>query len=246
MIPHAMQTLKAEFALVFQEFGQTPAMKILQSGRLTVAHYKSYLRQVFHYTRDNPQIQALAATYFRGSDRAFVKMFYKHASQEIGHDLMALADLAALGEDTSRVPIENPLPATAALNGFVFTTIYNRNPIGYLGYLFFLEFLPTSSGEAYMVMLERIGVPRKAMTFLQEHATVDVHHNRMMEHYAARLIRTAGDMSAVIYTMKATAKLYADMLLAAIEQADCHKDWGIADDEAVRWEPSAELADAAE
>lgn len=224
----AFARLRQAFQGVMADFSQTPVMRQLLTGHLTVKHYKQILRQIYHYTRDNPQIQALAAVHFRGTDRDAVRMFFRHASSEIGHDQMALNDLASLGEDVSSIPIENPLPETAAFNAFVFHLIQHANPVGYLGYLYFLEFLPTSSGAAYMDILERTGIPRAAMTFLAEHTTVDVHHNRLMEQYAERLIRDQDDFDAVVYAMRATARLYAAMLQAAIEQADHPTNWGIA------------------
>ena len=89
-------------------------------------HYKSYLEQTYHYTKNNPQIQALATVYFRGKDRDFVKLFYKHAISEVGHDLMALQDLETLGGDATVVKKQYPLPSTIALNSFVFWQIYNH------------------------------------------------------------------------------------------------------------------------
>jgi pyrroloquinoline quinone (PQQ) biosynthesis protein C len=222
-----LDRLHSCFISVLASFNQSPALQRLSSGNITIEHYKSYLRQIYHYTKDNPQIQALATVYFRGDDRDLVKMFYKHAISEIGHDMLALRDLETLGEDTSRIRTEYPLPATIALNAFVYWQIYNHNPIGYLGYLFFLEFLPTSSGNDYMRLLEGIGVPKEAMAFILEHATVDVAHNKLMEKYAEHLIHTESDLDAVIYAMRATGKLYSDMLLAAFEQADNPQDWGV-------------------
>lgn len=216
------------FQDVIAEFSRSPAMRRLGQGDFTAAHYRQVLRQTYHYTRDNPQIQALAAVHFRGTDRDAVRMFFRHASSEIGHDAMALADLASLGEDVTDIPYENPLPETAAFNAFVFHVIQHGNPVGYLGYLYFLEFLPTSQGAAYMDILERLGIPRSAMTFLAEHTTVDMHHNRLMERYVERLIHSQDDFDAITYTMRATARLYAAMLLAAIDQADNPSSWGIA------------------
>ena len=230
-----MQAIKSVFADVLRDFEQSPAMQKILSGNMSVQHYKSYLRQTYHYTRDNPQIQALATVYFRGTDRAFVKMFYKHAISEIGHDDLALNDLKMLGENTEHVRTENPLPATVALNAFVFYQIYNRNPIGYLGYLFFLEFLPTSSGAGYMQLLEQAGVPKEAMTFLLEHTHVDVYHNRLMEKYLEGLVQTEADLDAIIYTMRGTGVLYASILQAAFEQAENPKDWGVDQQEAARY-----------
>ena len=111
--------IKKEFEVVLKAFEESCAMRKILSGELTIDHYKSYLRQTYHYTKDNPQIQALATVYFRGSDREFIKMFYKHAISEIGHDELALHDLRYLGENDDQIRTENPLPATVALNGFV-------------------------------------------------------------------------------------------------------------------------------
>ncbi len=228
------ERLKQEFAAVSAEFNQSPAMKRFASGQMGVSHYKEILKQVYFYTRENPQIQALASVHFRGSDRDLVRMFFKHAVSEIGHDKMALSDLASLGEDPAPIPNGNPLPATRALTAFVFYEIQFGNPIAYLGYLYFLEFLPTGSGGIYMRMLENLGVPLSAMSFLQEHVSVDVQHNKLMERYAERIIQNEADYDAVVYAMRVTGQLYADMLAAALEQADNPKSWGIAHREVSR------------
>ena len=234
-IMNQMNIIKAEFAKVLQVFEASPAMQRILRGNMTIEHYKSYLQQTYHYTKDNPQIQALATVYFRGNDREYVRMFYKHAISEIGHDELALSDLKTLGENIDQVRIENPLPATVALNAFVYYQIYNRNPIGYLGYLFFLEFLPTGSGAAYMQLLEKAGVPKSAMGFLLEHTNVDVYHNRLMEKYIEGLVKTEADLQAIIYSMRGTGELYASMLHAAFMQAEKPVAWGIDSQEAARY-----------
>ena len=239
-----LERLGSAFILVMQEFSTSPAIKRLHTGNFDARHYGSILRQIYHYTRDNPQIQALAAVRFRGNDRSMVRMFFRLASSEIGHDQMALNDLSGLGEDISRIPFENALPATAAFNAFAFHQIQYGNPIGYLGYLYFLEFLPTSSGQAYMDQLASLGIPRSSMTFLLEHATVDVHHNQLMARYVSGLIHNEADFEAVRYAMRVTGRLYADMLIAAIEDADNPQDWGIAHTELSR--TNALLHDAKE
>lgn len=178
------------------------------------------LRQIFHQARENPQLQALAAVRFRGDQRKSVKRFFQHAISEIGHDQLALDDLAALGEDVRNVPYERPHPATAAVTAFAFYQVEHFNPIGYLGYLFHLEFTPTQDGAGYMERLRSIGVPSEAMTFLQEHSTVDVAHNKLMERYAEDLIQSDDDLNAVVYTMRGTAYLYAEMLTACLKFVD--------------------------
>lgn len=227
-------TINNEFAVAMSRFAASPALRTLAEGRITLAHYKVVLREIYHYAKEDPQIQALATVYFRGDDRESVKMFLKHAIAEIGHDRMALADLEVLGEDTSLIPLTNPLPATMALTAFPFYQIQFANPIGYLGYLYFLEHMPTAAGAVYATALAAAGVPETAMGFLQEHMTVDVAHNKLMEEYLVRLVRTEADLAAVAYALHVTAELYAAMLASAIERADAPLATAVRYEEAYR------------
>jgi hypothetical protein len=213
--------VRAEWENVRLDFNRCEAMQRIVGGDIGIAHYKSILRQIFHQARENPQLQALAAVRFRGGQRESIKRFFQHATSEIGHDKLALADLAVLGEDVANIPAERPHPATAALTAFAFHHVEYSNPIGYLGYLFHLEFTPTQDGALYMDRLRSLGVPDEAMTFLAEHATVDVAHNKLMERYAEDLIRTEDDFDAVVYVMRATGYLYGEMLRAAIAHPTC-------------------------
>lgn len=221
-----LERLKGEFGESLGRFNKSAPIQRVMSRDLGVEHYKALMRQIFHHTRENPQLQTLATVHFRGSQRAVIKRFFKHATSEIGHDQLALNDLNSLGVDTSAMPLENPNPATMALISYPFYQIQYIDPVGYLGYLFFLEYTPTSQGRAYMEVLESVGVPRQSMTFLEEHATVDVAHNKLMETYVADLVRSEDQFQTVVYVMNVTAILYATMIQSAFEQVDFPRDWG--------------------
>jgi pyrroloquinoline quinone (PQQ) biosynthesis protein C len=214
------KTLEVTFRAALGDFAKSPVMAMLAEGKIQLPHYKAVLREIYHYAKEDPQIQALASVYFRGEDRETVKMFLKHATSEIGHDLMALDDLKTLGADVSAIPKSLPLPSTIALTAFPFYQIQYHNPIGYLGYLYFLEYMPTQAGADYMSALKAAGVPANAMTFLHEHMTVDVAHNNLMQEYLKRLVRTEGDLSAVAYAIRVTGYLYGEMLAGAVRAVD--------------------------
>lgn len=220
------ERLQAEFQPILTGFMSSAAMRHLADGRLTVEEYKSFLTQVFYYAREDPQLQALATVYFRGRQRDFVKTFFSHASSEIGHEQLALNDLATLGADTYQTPYRNPLPATKALTAFAFHQIYDGNPLGYLGYLYFLEFVPTQAGPTIEQSLLKAGVPASATTFLRDHIEIDVAHNRLMVRYADSLLKSDADIDAVIYAMKATAYYYGGMIGEAIKDAHAQMDTG--------------------
>ena len=224
-----MEQIREEFQKTLRTFMDSRTITSLMEGRFTVEHYKSILRQIFHHTRENPQLQSLSTVYFRGHQREVIQRFYRHATSEIGHDQLALNDYKALGGDAAPVPYENPLPATLALLGYGFYEVYNRNPLGYLGYLFFLEFTPTSTGNGVMEALKVVGVPDRAMTFLKDHTLIDVSHNRLMEGYVADLVRRDWQAETVMAAIRATGKLYANMLDEAVafsnDPYDIGWDW---------------------
>ncbi|MBI1365848.1 MAG: hypothetical protein GC153_07805 [Alphaproteobacteria bacterium] len=214
-----MKQLRERFQPVHDAFLKSAPIQRMASGKMEIAEYRSILRQVFHHTRENPQLQAMATVHFRGRQRDMIRSFFSHAASEIGHDQLALNDFITLGGDATSVPYENPLPATSALLAYGFYQIYNLNHLGYLGYLFFLEFTPTQSGGLLMESLKAAGVPENAMTFLRDHTTIDQGHNKMMERYVDRLVTTQEDVDCIVYAMTTTGYLYQQMLAQAIEAA---------------------------
>lgn len=230
----AFSRLLSEFEPLALTFMQSPVLQSVAEGTLRVSQYASIMRQIFHHARENPQIQVLATVRLRGYQREAAVGFYRHAASEVGHDRLALNDCAACGVDVSGVPWENPLPATSALLAYPFFVIYNQNPVAYLGYLFFLEFLPTSRGSAIIERLKSCGVPDNAFSFLRDHTTVDVGHNKAMERYCEQLLRTDADVSDAIYTMRTTAYLYQRMLESAVAEADRPGGYGQASLEMAR------------
>lgn len=212
--------LAARFQPTLETFLCSAPMRRLSSGDLTLAHYRCIMREIFHHTRENPQLQALATVYFRGRQRDLVRSFFVHAASEVGHDQLALNDFVTVGGDASNVPYQNPLPATTALLAYGFYQIYNQNPLGYLGYLYFLEFMPTKSGDGMIKLLEEIGVPRTAMSFLKDHTEIDIGHNKMMQKYVEGLVSSEEDVDVIDYAMKTTGYLYAEMLAQAISDAE--------------------------
>ena len=241
---NAAMRIRESFENAVGLFERSPGAMQLLRNQWCVADYESFLREAFHYTKENPQIQALASVHLKGEDREQVRSFLKHATSEIGHDQLALDDLQRMGADVSRIRFTRPLPATRALNSFVSYQINYDNPIGYLGYLYFLEYLPTQRGQFYGQKLSEIGIPQEAMTFLAEHVSVDVAHNKLMERYLDALVRNESDLSAVLYTLRGTAELYGTMVSAAVERARCADiDFGDDPEEIARSASGREHAD---
>ncbi len=192
----------------------------LAKGELSVAHYMGFLLETYHHAGLNPQIQAFATMYFKENPRDTIRLFFKHATSEIAHDLLALEDLCRLGPDKTKMIATRPLPSTVALNAYVIYSIQFVNPFSYLGYLLHLEYLPTQNGRAYMDMLKKIGVPVEAMSFLEEHATVDVGHNGLMERYFSNLNLTDKDLEEITVAACNSSILHRKMIEDAFENGE--------------------------
>ena len=197
-----------------------PWMQRLQSGDINLKHYKGFLLETYHHAGINPQIQAYATMFLKNNPREIVGMFYRHAISEIAHDVLAMNDLEVLGGDREKLEKTKPLPSTIAFNAFVIMQIQFVNPIAYLGYLFHLEFLPTNQGPGYLQLLSSLGVPKSALTFLEEHATVDIGHNKLMEKYIEVLVTDEKQLEDVLYSLRCSCHLHYKMLEGAFENGE--------------------------
>jgi hypothetical protein len=216
--------LNTEFAAAMAALNDSAAMRRLWSGGVKVPEYAQYLRQVVHYTAVNPQLQALAGANLGRAKRKLVGTYLKHALSEVGHDQLAVRDLRKLDVDVEFMKTDEPLLETTLLTALPRHQLANYGPVGHLGYLYFLEFLPTASGAAYADLLLEGGVPETAMSFIREHVRVDVAHNALMPVYADCLIDTEQDLAVVTTSIRQTGILYASMLNAAFARADYLRD----------------------
>jgi hypothetical protein len=57
--------LQGAWQAVEQRFMASQPIQRLGRGDLTLAHYASYLRETYFYTRENPRIQGLCTAWFR-------------------------------------------------------------------------------------------------------------------------------------------------------------------------------------
>ena len=204
-----------------EAFAQSTWVQRLAERDLSLSHYKGLLLETYHHAGLNPQIQAFSTFYMDRHLHKLQKMFFQHATSEIGHDELALNDLIALGEDEKTMRSYVPLPETIAFNAYVIYKIQFENPISYLGYLFHLEYLPMKHGASYIESLKLIGVPDEALSFIKDHSTVDMGHTRLMEHnYVQTLVKDEATFEVVSRTMYDSCRLHLNMIEAAFKNGE--------------------------
>ncbi len=195
-------------------------MARLNAGKVELCHYKGFLQETYHNAGLNPQLQAFASIFSSGNPRDLVKKFLQHAISEIAHDLLALGDLENLGVARSAIVASKPLPITSAFYANAAWGIQRSGILYYLGYLYHLEFSPTQNGRRYIEMLASKGVPENALSFLEEHATVDVGHNRLMEFYISELVKTEADADVVKESIRCAVDLHTKLIGDSFENGE--------------------------
>lgn len=214
-----LKTLEMEWSECYARLARTEYFRMLAEGRLGLEHYKGFLRESYHNTRQNPLTMALFIAHLKSDNGPLRAKFLKHAAMEMGHDELALSDLSILGEDIEGVRNGKPLVATEAISGFITFQIQHRNPLALLGFSYHLETLPVRIGGMAEEALMKMGVPENAASFLKEHVDADPVHTKWNREYIEGFVRTSSDMDAVIYGMRGTCELHGLMFQSIIDGA---------------------------
>ncbi|MDQ3002544.1 MAG: iron-containing redox enzyme family protein [Fibrobacterota bacterium] len=209
-----MRMLDVEWEACYERLARGEFFHKLASGALELRHYKGFLRESFHNTRQNPGTMAMFAAHVKSGEPGLKAKFLKHTAMELGHDEMALDDLRVLGEDVETIRNGLPLVATEAMTGFIMLQIQHRNPLAFLGYSYHLEAIPVRMGSAAMGALVNLGIPMNAVSFLKEHIEADPVHSKWNRDYVEGFVRTASDLEAVVYGMRGTCELHGLMFQA--------------------------------
>lgn len=215
-----MKLIETEWNSCYERLARGEFFRKLTTGALEVRHYKGFLRESFHNTRQNPDTMAMFAAHFKSGNPGLKAKFLKHTAMELGHDELALDDLRALGEDAEAVRSGRPMIATEAMTGFIMLQIQHRNPLAFLGYSYHLESIPVRMSVAAMGALGRLGIPANAVSFLKEHIEADPVHLKWNREYVEGFVRTQADLDAVIYGMRGTCELHGMMFQGIDEGLD--------------------------
>ncbi|MEO6095513.1 MAG: iron-containing redox enzyme family protein [Fibrobacteria bacterium] len=214
-----LQRIDSEWELCYQGLARSEFFRKLDEGGLERNHYKGFLRESYHNTRQNPQTMAMFVAHVKSDDSRLKAKFLKHAAMEMGHDEMALNDLRALGENVETIRHGRPLVATEAMSGFVLFQIQHRNPLAFLGYSYHLETLPVRIGDSALASLLKLGIPADAFSFLKEHVDADPVHSKWNREYVEGFVQTDSDLDAVIFGLRGTCELHGMMFQSLLDGA---------------------------
>lgn len=183
----------------------------LANTNLTEELYVKAMVQVFHYTKNNAINQAAATFNEDHKKLGLLRFAMKHALEELGHENMVVSDLETMGID-KEIFESQPMPATAALNGYLDSVALRGGVIPRLGYSFWAE----DSYEHLHPLLDacqtKLKLTEKQLTFFIAHAVIDEKHADDVNNAIDRWVITEEDKEAVRLVAKTTLFLTGQIL----------------------------------
>ncbi|MEO7548677.1 MAG: iron-containing redox enzyme family protein [Ramlibacter sp.] len=172
--------------------------------------YKDLMLQVYHYSRHNSMNQAVAA--FVPAPEGLLKFVYRHASEELGHERMVIHDLKSIDLFYEADLAEQPLPATEALIGYLYSVALRYGAIARLGYSFWAESVYGHIGPGLTKISQDLKLSSKNFTFFGSHAQADVAHQQQVEEAIERFAVSEAERALVSKVATTTLFLTGQIL----------------------------------
>lgn len=201
-----------------EEWGKIKKGKFFEIAQkdLTKELYVQAMIQVYHYTKNNAINQAAATFNADHKKVGLLRFAMKHALEELGHENMVVNDLAAMGIDAS-VFDSKPLPATEALNGYLYSLAIKGGVIPRLGYSFWAE----DSYEHLQPLLEacrtKLKLADNQLTFFVAHSVIDEKHAQDVNNAIEKWVETDSEREEIIQVAKTTLYLTGKILESVAE-----------------------------
>jgi pyrroloquinoline quinone (PQQ) biosynthesis protein C len=207
-----MERLSVLRQLVAHELQDTRLFKALFTNALDQAAYIRYLQNAYYYARHSPKIMALAASRCMDSHPELAAYLLHHAEEERGHDLWALEDLRDFHIDEAQARSALPVPACAAMVGYIHYVAGFSNPIGVFGWMYILEAVGHDLGSRVASRLKAsFGGSGASVRFVARHGDTDVRHADELAQEIRTHVRHDHDLAEVTHVAEVVADLYPRM-----------------------------------
>lgn len=206
--------LRGEAALLVDAADRSP-ISALFDGTATKELYIAFLQETWHYVRFTSGTLLLAGERLSklGQHGWLAEVLIEKAEEEQGHDLWALADLAALGTTERQVKETSPSPPVAAYNAWTSFVATSPFPIAYLGVAYALENLAVQRASKAADALRKTGrIPNiaNAVSYLVGHGEADIGHVAELE-TVLEGVKSQAEHDAVLASAAATRLMYTGM-----------------------------------
>ncbi|HYX34570.1 MAG TPA: iron-containing redox enzyme family protein [Oligoflexus sp.] len=154
-----------------------PFNRALLNGTATQAMANHFLVNVRYLVQQTPiHLRKATAKAEKNGEEKLAKFFKLKCREEQGHDRWADSDIAKVNQ---RRIIESNSEIDPSMKGLVkhIESIIDYDPVHYLAYIFFAEYLCVVAGfEMAEAWEKKCGFPPNSMSVISNHAELDQHH----------------------------------------------------------------------
>ncbi len=189
------------------------------AGRVSRDTYRAFLTEAYHHVKHTvPLLMACGA---RLPERLewLRRGVTEYIDEEYGHEQWILADLAEAGFDAVAARAAPPSAETELMVSYAYDTVQRGNPVGFFGMVLVLEGTSAAiATRAAEIIAARLELPRRALTYLLSHGSLDQQHVGHFDGLVDRL-DDAADRASVLHAARMFYRLYGDVF-RALPRAD--------------------------
>lgn len=159
--------------------------------------YRLAMVQIFHYTRHNSILQAVAAFRAQSEETELLRFVYGHSKEELGQEWLIVNDLKSIGLWVAREAAEAPLPATDALINYLYGVALRDGPVARLGYSYWANSVYREIGPLLLAARESMALTVDNMTFFAANVRINAQYSEEVRDTLRREVTTPAQAEMV-------------------------------------------------
>lgn len=147
-------------------------------------------------------------------ERAILRFVYRHADDELGHEMMVVHDLRAVGligpeDDLTTFP---KVPATDALINYLAGVAWTEGPVARLGYSYWAEDVYEHLSPLLGAARSSLQLTDRQMTFFVAHSGIDAEHSAEVRRMITKVATSPAAEDAIFRVAETTLWLTIQLM----------------------------------
>lgn len=189
----------------------SPIIQRCFRGDISLEDYTAFLSQAFHHVKHTVPLLMATGSALSDEKEWLREAVAEYIEEEIGHQEWILNDLEACGVDKNAVRHSEPAAATELMVAYAYDSIRRKSPLRFFGMVFVLEGTSIALADnAADVIQNKLGLPKKAFSYLRSHGSLDQEHIVFFRDLMNR-IDDVEEQNAIIHSAKMFFQLYANI-----------------------------------
>lgn len=189
----------------------SPIIQRCFNGDISLEDYTAFLSQAFHHVKHTVPLLMATGSALPDEKEWLREAVAEYIEEEIGHQEWILNDLEACGVDKELIRHSEPAAATELMVAYAYDSVRRKSPLRFFGMVFVLEGTSIALADnAADVIQNKLGLPKKAFSYLRSHGSLDQEHIVFFRDLMNR-IDDVEEQNMIIHSAKMFFQLYANI-----------------------------------